>query len=400
MIGPHEALARLLAKATTLPSEEIAASGASGRILAEPILADRDYPPADRSAMDGFAVRAADCTTESTLLRVSGEIRAGQDASKVRVDPGTAVRIFTGAVMPDGADGVVMQESSDDDPAMGRVVIKEPPEPGHNVRRRGEDVRAGEAVLAPGTLLRDVEAAALASVGRTRVRVVRLPNVAVISTGDEIVDTAGAPDAYQIRNSNAPMLLAALRAIGVEGRDAGIVGDEAKALDAAIAEGLAGDVLLLTGGVSVGAYDLVEAALLRAGCEVLFHNVAMRPGKPALAAIASGTLVFGLPGNPVSAFTGFQVFVAPAVRAMMGHPRPVREALRAVLASPLPRRPGRVTYHIARLGMASGRPTVEPVVSRSSGDVFSLSRGNAFIVASGGAKPIGAGEEVDVLPWC
>jgi molybdopterin molybdotransferase len=195
------------------------------------------------------------------------------------------------------------------------------------------------------------------------------------------------------------MLLAQLRSMQVDARYLGIVGDERGALEASIAEGLSADVLLLSGGVSVGAYDLVGAALDRAGCEVLFHQVAMRPGKPIVAAKRGACLVVGLPGNPVSAFTGFQVFLVPALRKLMGEGQPVAAPLRATLLDPLPRRPGRLTYHLARLSMKSGKPVVAPVKSASSGDVLSLVHANAFIIAPGAASGIPPGDEVDVMPW-
>jgi molybdopterin molybdotransferase len=247
--------------------------------------------------------------------------------------------------------------------------------------------------------VRAAEIAALAAVGRTRVAVVRPPRVAVMSTGDEVVEVEATPAPHQVRNSNARMLLAQLQSMRPEARYLGIAGDEHGVLDAMIADGLTGDVLILTGGVSVGAYDLVEPALIRAGCEVLFHNVAMRPGKPIVAARREGCLVMGLPGNPVSAFTGFQVFVRPALRKLMGDPRPIANPLRATLLEPLRRRPGRLTYHLANLGWRDGRPVVAPVVSASSGDVLSLARANAFIVAPGDPHAIPAGSEVDVVEW-
>ena len=251
----------------------------------------------------------------------------------------------------------------------------------------------------PGSTSGAAEIAALAAVGRTRVNVVRPPRVAVMSTGDEVVEVDANPAPHQVRNSNAAMLLAQLQSMRVEARYLGIAGDECAALDAMIADGLTGDVVVLTGGVSVGEYDLVGAALIRAGCEVLFHNVAMRPGKPIVAAKRGGCIVLGLPGNPVSAFTGFHVFVAPALRKLLGDPQPVAAPLRATLLEPLRRRPGRLTYHLAHFRWRDGEPFVAPVASASSGDVLSLVRANAFIVSSGDPDAIPAGDEVDVVAW-
>jgi len=399
MLNVTDALTILLDAALSLPTLEAPPEGVLGLTLAERIVADRDFPPTDRSAMDGFAVRAGDGSKAGSTLSVSGEVRAGQDAGAAFVGAGQAVRIFTGGVIPRGADAVVMVEQTDEDRNVGTVLVKEPPETGQHIRRQGEDLRAGETVIEAATVIRSAEIAALAAVGRTRVTVIRPPRVAVMSTGDEVVEVESNPAPHQVRNSNARMLLAQLQAMNVDSRYLGIARDDRAALDAMIADGLTGDVLVITGGVSVGEYDLVGDALQRAGCEVLFHNVAMRPGKPIVAAKRGGCLVLGLPGNPVSAFTGFHVFVAPALRKLMGHPEPVTAPLRAMLVAPLRRRPGRLTYHLAHLRWHEGKPLVMPVTSASSGDVLSLARANAFIVAPGDTQPIPAGTEVDVVAW-
>jgi molybdopterin molybdotransferase len=399
MLEVQDALARLLNAVSTLPPVELALEDAQGLTLAEAVTADRDAPATDRSAMDGFAVRAADCDPVPRTLAVRGEVRAGEDPGAISVGAEEAVRIFTGAPMPRGADAVVMVELTEEDRASATVVVKARPEAGQHIRRRGEERRAGEPVLSPGARVRAAETAPLAALGKTRVRVVRLPQVAVVSTGDEVVEVGALPAPHQVRNSNAAMVLALLARLRVDARSLGIAGDVPGALDAAIAEGCRGDLLLLSGGVSVGAYDLVESALTRAGCEVLFHNVAMRPGKPILAAKRGACLVLGLPGNPVSAFTSFQVFVAPVLRRLMGASHPIAVPVRATLVGDLKRRPGRLTYHLAHLAWREGMPFVAPVESASSGDVLALAHANAFIVAPGDTQPIPAGEDVEVLPW-
>ena len=399
MLEVKDALALVLDAASPLPSIEVPLAEALGRVLAESVLADRDFPPTDRSAMDGFAVRAGDCASGAAVLAVAGELRAGQDPGAIAIGPGQAVRVFTGAMIPSGADAVVMQELVVEDARTKSLTVKERPEAGQHVRRRGEDLLAGDTVCAEGQNLRAAELAALAAVGRTRVRVIPKPTVSVLSTGDEIVEVAAFPLPHQIRNSNATMLAALLRSMGVTPRELGIAGDDTAQLDAAMATGLGADVFVLTGGVSVGAYDLVGDALSRAGCELLFHNVAMRPGKPILFARRGRCLVFGLPGNPVSALTGFHVFVAPALRKMMGEANPVAGLVRATLEVELRRRPGRLTFHLARIHHVDGAPFVSPIASASSGDLLSLVHANAFIVAPGDPAPIAEGVPVDVLPW-
>ena len=398
MLEVNEALERMLAAVSPLEPLDVPLAEALGRTLAEKVVADRDAPPTDRSAMDGFAVRTADTAAGGQTLRVVGELRAGRPAGEIGVRPGEAVRIFTGGVIPPGADAVVMKELAEEDGATGTVRVAERPTLGQHIRRRGEELRRGDTVVDAGTPVRAAEIAALAAVGRTRARVVRAPRVAVLSTGDEVVPAERAAEEHQVRNSNAWMLLAQLAELGLSGRDLGIAPDDPERLDAAIASGLDSDVLLLTGGVSVGAYDLVGAALARAGATTLFHGVAMRPGKPILVARRGSCLAVGLPGNPVSAFTGFRVFVVPALRKLAGEPEPVRPTLRATLLARLPRKPGRLHFALARLDWRDGRPVVAPVRSASSGDVLSLVRANALIVVPGDPHAIEAGTEVDVAP--
>jgi molybdopterin molybdotransferase len=399
LLSVSEALETLLSAVQPLPVSEASLTEAAGRTLAESVAADRDAPPTDRSAMDGYAVRAADCGTAGSVLADAGEVRAGQDPAGTAVRPGTAVRIFTGAVVPEGADAVVMIERCavlDDGAA---VRIETAVETGQNIRRRGEERKAGETVLSAGAVLRAAEVAALAASGRTHVRVVRAPRVGVLSTGDEVVPVGKQPAPHQVRNSNAAMLAAQVAAMGFAVDDLGIARDDRGALDALLADGLTRDVLLVSGGVSVGAYDLVGYALSRAGCTTLFHTIAMRPGKPLLAATREGCLVLGLPGNPVSAFTSFQVFVAPAIRKLAGDPQPIVPWVRATLTSALSLKPGRTTYHLARLAWVDGRPQVTPTPGASSGDVYALSRADCFIVTPAETTHVAAGAEVDVQAW-
>lgn len=388
MIDAAAAYERLLGAASPLGAVRVPFRSARGRVLAETILADRDFPAADRSAMDGFAVRTGEA---GRVLRVVGEVRAGGSGA-ARVGSGEAVRIFTGGVLPEGAEGVVMAERTLEDRAAGTVRIDVPVAPGEHVRRRGEDLAAGATIVARGASVRAAEIAALASVGRKDVLVVRRPTVAILSTGDEVVPPEAFPEPHQIRNSNGPMLAAL---VGEGAAEIESVADDREALSRAILGGLEADVLLVTGGVSVGDYDLVAEALIRAGVETLFHRVAMRPGKPILAGKHARGFVLGLPGNPLSAFTGFHVFGRPLLRRLAGEGDVAPPRVRARLSSALRRKPGRVTYHLARL---DGEEAI-PVRSASSGDVLSLARANAFVVEPGGAEDLAAGAEVTVEPW-
>ena len=379
--------------------EDIDLHQAWGRILAGEVVSDRDQPPADRSAMDGFAVRAGDLSEPGRMLEVIGEIRAGDDPGGLSPGPGQAVRIMTGALVPAGADAVVMVERTEEDRKAGTVQILERTKPGQHIRRRGEEARAGDRLLAPGCRVRAAEMAALASVGVSRVPVFRLPRVAVLTTGDEVVEPDQEVLDHQVRNSNAVTLLAQLREIGIEGRYLGIAPDRAERLEELLQDGVRGDLLLLTGGVSMGEYDLVADALERIGTELLFHKVRVKPGKPILAGRSGSCIVLGLPGNPVSAFTGFAVFAAPLLRRIGGWTRWRNREVAARVLEPLPARPGRTTYHLVEAVFEDGNCAVRPTRTRGSGDVTSLARANAFAVTPGDPGGAPAGAVVPALLW-
>ena len=399
MISVREALELLMGQVRPLEVVEVPLERCRGLVLAEPVTADRDFPPTDRSAMDGFAVRSEDLSEVGQTLEVVGEVRAGRPVGPIRVRPGQAVRIMTGATVPPGADAVVMVERTEEAADRSRVHVDDAPAPGQHIRRRAEDLERGRTAIAPGVPIDAPEIAALTSVGRTTVRVHRTPVVHVLSTGDEIVEPDAVPADHQLRNSNAYALLAQLRDLGVEGHYLGIAGDERETLGGRLDRGLGGDVCLITGGVSAGEYDFVGEALAAAGMRRLFHKVAVKPGKPILAGVRDGCLVVGLPGNPVSTFTGFAVFVAPALRRMLGYRNPNNRTLSAVLAEPLRARPGRETYHLARLEASGGELTARRIRSAGSGDVLSLARANGFILSPVEGASLATGAPVPVLPW-
>jgi len=399
MIGPDEASRILAADAEPLSAVRVDLAEALGSVLAEDIVADRDFPPTARSAMDGYAVRAADLTTPGGSLRLAGEVRAGQGVGTTRVEPGSTVRIFTGAIVPPGADAVVMVEQTEEDEMRGTVRFAEAVGSGQHIRLQGEELVCGAPLLAAGTTIRAAEIAALTSVGRLHPRVHRRPDVAVLSTGDEVVEPDRSPEPHQVRNSNGWTLMAQLREIGLAGRYLGIATDDGEALSALIREGLTADVLLMTGGVSVGRYDLVGQALEQAGMRQLFHKVAVRPGKPLLAGRAGDCRVFALPGNPVSAFTGFAVFVAPVLRTLMGHRDPDNRELRVTLEEPVRGRPGRRSYHLAEIGVSDGNLTARPVQTRGSGDVLSMVRANGFIITPDAGATLPAGSVARAVLW-
>ncbi len=395
MITVEEAIERLDAAVQPLEPVSVPLAEATRHVLAERIVGDRDFPPTDRSAMDGFAVRSADLGTPATL-KVAGEVQAGATVAH-RVTAGQACRVFTGAVIPEGADAVVMVEKTVEDRAAGTVRIDDTPAHGQHIRPRAQDLQRGEQVLAAGLAIRAPEIAALASVGCVDVPVYRRPRVAVLSTGDEIVAPHETPGPHQIRNSNTPMLLAQVREAGFDATDLGAAPDRRELLRQKLDLGLESDLLLVTGGVSVGDYDFVAAELERAGVEVLFHGIAMKPGKPILAGRRRGSLVLGLPGNPLSAFVGFKLFGEPLLKKMSGIEEPWPSPIRVRLEGSLRRRPGRQTYHLARVEIGSEEAVATPVKSSGSGDVLSLSRANALVVTPADSSGAEAGDRLDAL---
>jgi molybdopterin molybdotransferase len=398
MIDIEHALGLLAEEVRALDAVEVDLGTAQGHALAETVASPAAFPPTDRSAMDGYAVRAADAGQPDCQLDVVGELRAGQSPAGLRVGAGQAVRIMTGGVLPAGADAVVMIEHT----ALSgsRITLHEPVRPGQHVRRRGEELQRGATVIGMGSPIHAPEVAALAALGRTRVKVFRAPSVHVLSTGDELVEPEQQPQDHQVRNSNASSLQAQLRQLGISADYLGIAADERGRLDTLVRRGLSGDLLLVSGGVSVGTHDLVGQTLAAGGMQTLFHGVAIKPGKPVLAGRSGRCLVFGLPGNPVSSFTCFLLLVAPAIRRMMGQRRWQNEPVVARVQAPIRQRPApRTTYHLARLVAERGHFAAVVVPSSGSGDVFAPVRANAFVITPPGTGNVEAGTELAALPW-
>lgn len=400
MIDLATALARLERTTTPLGTERVESTRALGRVLAEEVVADRDFPPTDRSAMDGFAVRAADLVDGQGELEQVGEQRAGAPEGETPLAAGQALRITTGAIVPSGADAVVMVERTQTRGSRVSISVDGGVRSGDNVRARASDLAAGATVLERGKPIRAAEIAALTSVGRVEVEVHRLPIVRVLTTGDEIVPPEVAPAPHQVRNSNGPALVAQCAELGIAAEPRGIAPDDEAGLAAAIGSALDGaDVLILSGGVSVGPYDLVGRVLEAHALELDFHGVAVKPGKPVLAGRCGTTRVFGLPGNPVSTFACFRIFVEPTLRRMAGHASPRPASIRARLEGRLRCRPGRATYHLARLRFEDGAWLGRPVATTGSGDVLAIARANGFLVTSAESDGASDGEALEALVW-
>ncbi|MGI8686386.1 MAG: molybdopterin molybdotransferase MoeA, partial [Acidimicrobiales bacterium] len=340
LVDVAAARALVLASCERLPAVTLPLGEALGLVTTTALDAPEAVPPFANTAMDGYAVRAADTAGAPVPLRVVGSLAAGA-APDVAVGPGQAVRIMTGAPMPAGADAVVMVESTTAADDGAAVVIDEAARPGDHVRGAGEDIQAGQEVFPAGTVLSPGHLGVVASTGRTAVEVVRRARVGVLSTGDELVDSGAPLQPGQIRDSNRPMLLGLVRQAGCDAIDLGRCADREDEIRAAVRRGVADcDAVVTSGGVSVGDFDYVKVVLDELSARTMtWMQVAVRPAKPFAFGVVAGTPVFGLPGNPVSSMVSFELFARPALLAMMGHPTIDRPKVLALADEPLARRP-------------------------------------------------------------
>jgi molybdopterin molybdotransferase len=397
MLSVAEAQALVLERARPLPPQSVPLTPAAlGLVLAEAVVSDLDMPPYDKALMDGYAVRAGDLPEGRATLAVIEEVTAGHTPQRT-VGPGQATRIMTGAPIPPGADAVIMIEHTGDLDG-GRVQVDDRRlQPGHNVLRQGTEMRRGDTVLSPGSVLRPQEFGVLATVGRTAASIHPSPHVAVLSTGDEVVEAPERPGPGLIRNGNGPMLAAQVARAGALPRYLGIARDRLDSLRPLVAEGLKADVLVLSGGVSAGKLDLVPAVLEGLGVQAHFHKVTMKPGKPVLFGSRGDTLVFGLPGNPVSALVCFELFVRPALRRLMGHAEAGPRTIQVPLAEDFAYRSDRPTYYPARLEVTDDGWRVRAVPWFGSADLRSLTAANALVVLPAGDHRHQAGQKFPVL---
>jgi molybdopterin molybdotransferase len=395
-----------LAERVPVPSVETAdLLSAAERVLAEPITADRDIPPFPRSTRDGYAVRSADLAETSVALELMGEIRAGEkpEAIPLNLAPGQAVSIMTGAPVPAGADAVVMIEHTTRHGK--RIQTDRPVGPGENIVPRGAEARQGTLLLDRGTRLHEAAIAMAASVGKSRVEVYEKPRVAVLTTGDEIIPIDADPGPTQIRNSNSYSLAVQIRRAGGEPMLLPVAPDEPQALRQLIEEGLKSDLLLLTGGVSMGRYDLVEQVLSELGAEFFFTGAQIQPGRPVVfgKCSASGhdrvgsTYFFGLPGNPVSTMVTFELFAKPMLEALAGQSPSRLKFLHARMKRDLATKTGLRRFLPALLSGEFEHAEVELIGWQGSGDIAAVARANCYLVVAPDRAQIAAGEWVPVL---
>ena len=411
MLSVEEARDRILDVFDVLDSRETGVLESLGQVLAKDVTAPRDIPPLANSAMDGYAVAAQSVTGASSespvVLRVIGAVAAGE-LPKERVTPGTAVRIMTGAPVPDGADAVVPFEETDEADRgadLSHIGIRVEVPPGSDVRPAGQDVRRGETVLTAGTTLRPPDAGVISSLGYQSVEVIRRPIVSILSTGDELLEPGDAPADGKIYDSNSYGITAAVLQSGGIPRRLGIARDNIESVTAKIREGLTSDLLVTSAGVSKGDYDMVKEVLATHG-KIDFWSVRMRPAKPlafGLLDADDGRRVphLGLPGNPVSALVAFEQFGRPAIRKMMGKPLTARPTVRAVLDEPIYNTDGRRVYARAVVTKRNGVYHARLTGHQSSNLLTSMARANALAICPEDVEKRDAGEIVDVqmLDW-
>jgi molybdopterin molybdotransferase len=365
---------------------------ALGLVLAQAVNTDREYPPFDRSTRDGYAVRAKEVSPGASL-RCVGEIKAGDTVNQI-LATGTCVQIMTGAAIPPGADAVVMIEHTQRERNVVR--FERAAQSGENFVLRGSEAAAGQTILKPGMRLGYAELALAAQVGAVELQCAKKPRVAILSTGDEVVLVDETPGPFQIRNSNSVSLAAQVRIGGGEPVVMGNAADRVEDLGEKIEHGLKEDALVLSGGVSMGEYDLVEKVLKAMGAEFFFDAVAIRPGKPAVFGFCQGKPVFGLPGNPVSTMVTLELFVAPAIDLLSGAEARPMPLLEARLGEALNEKPGLAHFLPARVEWRGLAPEVKVLKWQGSGDIAALAKANCFLVVPADRAKIAAGESVSV----
>ncbi len=400
MISVEEARQRVLERIEPLPAERVDLLASLGRVLAEDVVSDIDVAPFDNSAMDGYAVRAADVADASeerpVRLAVVEHIPAGGFPS-VSIGPGEAARIMTGAPIPDGADAIVMVERTREEDDGRTALILAPAQAGDHIRRRGEDVRAGEVVLERGKVIGPAAIGLMAAVGCARPLVHRCPRVAIVATGDELVEVEEFPGPGKIRNSNSYSLAAQVLSAGGVPHVLGVARDDVASTTALLSRASEFDLMVTTGGVSMGDYDVVRDVLERLG-EMDFWKVAMRPGAPQTHGTIDGTPFFGLPGNPTSTMVGFELFVRPVIRRMLGYRALDRPRHAVTLAHDVRKKPDRRYFLRARVERGpEGGYVARLSGPQSSAVLTSMHRANALLVLPEGASSFPEGSVVDCI---
>ena len=396
MISIEEALGIVLENIPERKTERVHFNKSFGRVLAEDIKATSDIPPFNRATMDGFAVRSADVQNAPVDLTLGGEARAGGGIPE-NLKPNEAISIMTGAPVPEGADAVQIVEVCAVSPCESKVTVLESIKPGDNIAPKGREAMAGDVIIKAGRVAGPAEIALLASFGYAEVTIYARPSVAILATGDELVEFYETPRPDQIRNSNAYCLAAQLRMIGIEADYLGIARDEKEYLRERILEGLKRDVLIITGGVSMGEYDFVRDVFEELGVEILISKVAIKPGKPTVFARKGDRLVFGLPGNPLSSMITFECFARPVLGRMCGMNQPELRRMRGALVEDVRQTPGRTSFLPARIEWTQNGWSVRPISWKNSADMIGFSSANATLIFPGERDLLSRGETVEIM---
>jgi len=389
----HEVITQISKLNRVPPTLNLGVWEAAGYVLAQNLIADRNYPPFNRATRDGYAVRASESTSGATL-RCIGEIKAG-DALTQPLQKGSCIQIMTGAPVPSEADAVVMIEYTTRDKDL--IHFQQSATKGQNIVPAGSEGAKDQLLLQPGTHLGYAQLGLAAQIGVTQLRCAKKPRVAILSTGDEIVPIDASPGPFQIRNSNSVSLAAQIRDAGGEPVILGNASDRIESLGDKIQQGLQEDLLVLSGGVSMGKYDLVEDVLKSLGATFYFDAVAIRPGRPAVFAMCNEKPVFGLPGNPVSTMVTFQLFVVPALDLLSGAPARPLPFLKATLAQAMKEKPGMTHFLPACVQFDSGEARVKPLPWQGSGDTVTMAKANCLLVVASDIQTLVPGENVNVL---
>ena len=396
MISIEEALGIVLENVPTRKTERIPFCKSFGRVIAEDITATLDIPPFNRATMDGFAVRSTDVQNAPVELVFGGEARAGGGIPE-NLKPNEAISIMTGAPVPEGADAVQIIEVCTVSHCESKVTILQPVSPGDNIAPKGREAMAGDVIIKAGCVAGPPEIALLATFGYAEVPVYARPSVAILATGDELVEFDETPRPDQIRNSNTYCLASQLRLLGIEADYLGIARDEKEDLHKKILDGLKRDVLIITGGVSMGEYDFVRDVFEELGIEILFSKVAIKPGKPTVFARRGESLIFGLPGNPLSSMITFECFARPVLGRMCGMKQPELRRMRGVLVEDVRQTPGRTAFLPARVAWTQTGWSVIPISWKNSADMIGFSGANATLIFPGEYDLLSRGEMVEIM---
>lgn len=399
MISIAKAYGIVLDSVRPLGTVKIPLAESSSYVLAEDIRADRDSPPADKAAMDGYAYAAKDISRSRNSLKVAFEVAAGAPVKR-RIGPGSCARIMTGANVPAGADTVVQIEDTIEE--KGTVTIDVIPEPGANVRLRGEEARRGDILLPKGSVLGPAQVGICAHVGTANPKVFRKPAVTILCTGEELREAYEKVSSHEIRNTNGPAIRAALEAAGFAGVEYQTVSDNLKSLISRLQKAVAQfDAILLTGGVSAGKYDYVPDAIKAVGAKIRFHKIAMKPGKPHLfATLSQNRFILGLPGNPLAALAGTHEFAIPALRHMSGYPRgECKKPLYMRLAAAVKMTTLRGLFVPVNIVSRKTGPVAVPVDWKGSGDLAAGARADGVVYVGKGKTRVPAGKTVPFTPW-